>query len=97
MNTGGRWWRLSSAGAPPPDRSLLHFAAGDEAAVGFGGGASVRAQLHPLHHQVQQAGHGMVHVNTCHCTRLKVGDAEEVRQRSLSGSGGGSLPQSSLK
>lgn len=66
---------LTLAGAPPPHRGLLHFVAGDGAAVGFGAVAPVCALLHPLHHQIQQGGHGQVHVDTCHCVRLKVGDA----------------------
>lgn len=72
-------WLLeaTSAGTPPPHRGLLYLMAGDGAAVGFRAAAPISALLHPLHHQFQQGGHRLVHVNTCHCTRLKVGDADE--------------------
>lgn len=55
--------------------------AGDGAAVGFRAVAPVSALLHPLHHQVQQGGHCLVHIDARHRTRLKVGDADENGER----------------
>lgn len=75
---------VTSAGTRPPDGSLLDFVAGDGAAVGFGAGHHLGALLHPLHHQVQQGGHRLVHVHTRHRARFKVRDAAGERQRSQS-------------
>lgn len=66
----------TSTGAPPPNGGLLYFMAGDGAAVGFTVRTPVSALLHPLHHQSEQGGHRPVHIDTRHCTRLKVGNAE---------------------
>lgn len=44
-------------------------------AIGRFGGRLVDALLHPLHDQVQQRDHGFVHLYSCRCTRLEVGDA----------------------
>lgn len=63
---------MALAGTPPPNRGLLYFTA----TIRLRGVAPVGALLHPLHHQVQQAGHGSFHVNACHCTRLKVRNTE---------------------
>lgn len=63
---------MALAGTPPPNRGLLYFTA----AIRFRGAAPIGALLHPLHHQIQQSGHGSFHVNTCHCTRLKVRNTE---------------------
>lgn len=75
--------KTTSAGTPSPHRGLLHFMASDGAAVWFGALASVRALLHPLHHQAQQGGHCLVNVNARHCTCLKVRDADEKEESSF--------------
>lgn len=64
---------MALTGTPPPNRGLLHFTA----TIGFGGAAPIGALLHPLHHQVQQAGYRSFHISTCHRTRLKVGNTEK--------------------
>lgn len=62
-----------SAGTPPPNRGLLHFTS----TIGF---YCWGALLHPLHHQIQQGGHGSLHLKPRHCTRLKVRNAETKGQ-----------------
>lgn len=42
--------------------------------IGRIGGRFVDALLHPLHDQVQQRYHRLVHLRSCRCTRLKVRD-----------------------
>lgn len=73
-----RWLEgLTSAGAPPPDRRLGYFLAGDGAPVWLRVMVPIRTLLHPLHHQAQQAGHRLLHIDASHRTCLKVGDSDE--------------------
>lgn len=69
---GEKKGKMALAGTTPPNRSLLYFTA----TIRFGCAAPMGALFHPLHHQVQQAGHGSLHVNTCQSTCLKVRNAE---------------------
>lgn len=41
----------------------------------------VNALLHPLHDQVQQCYHRLVHLHSCRCTRLKVWDPGSNKNR----------------
>lgn len=43
--------------------------------IGWLGGRFVDALLHPLHDQVEQCYHRLVHLRSCRCTRLKVRDS----------------------
>lgn len=43
--------------------------------IGWLGGRFVDALLHPLHDQVEQRYHRLVHLCSCRCTRLKVRDS----------------------
>lgn len=69
---------VATSAGTPPNGGLRYFIAGDGAAVGLRAAAPISALLHPLHHQSQQGGHRLLHINTRHCTCLKVGDAERT-------------------
>lgn len=74
----------TEGGRPPPPRHHLACTLpvggralgqlGRSVAIGRLGGRLVHALLHPLHHQVQQRDHGLVHLRARGRARLEVGD-----------------------